>query len=353
MSEMKSYDVVDWGKPLQMAMRELPTPTGTEVLIKVQYCGVCHSDVHIRDGYFDLGGGRKFQMSDRGMKPPITMGHEPLGTVVSAGPNAGDVPTDKVRLVYPWTGCGDCDRCEEGMDNWCMKPQYIGIQRTGGYGTHLLVPHPKYLIDIGDIDPTYAPVLACSGLTTYSAIKKIMPCKPQDWILVLGAGGLGLMAIAMLKALGHENIAVVDVNESKFEAAREMGAKVTVNPTAPDAQATLIALPGGVVGAIDLVGMDQTAALGQAVLRKGGRYILVGLFGGETLVSLVTLAQRAMTLQGSYVGSLQELREVVELARSGRLKAIPVAVCEPEEISGVLDQLKQGDIVGRVVAKLN
>ncbi|MFK7963366.1 MAG: alcohol dehydrogenase [Burkholderiaceae bacterium] len=349
---MNSYDVVDWGKPLQIAVREIPEPTGTEVLIKVDYCGVCHSDVHIRDGYFDLGGGKKFQMSDRGMKPPVTMGHEPLGTVVSAGPEAGDVPAGQVRLVYPWTGCGKCDRCAEEMDNWCMQPRYIGIQRPGGYGEHLLVPHPKYLIDIGDLDPSYAPILACSGLTTYSAIKKVMPAKPHDTIAILGAGGLGLMAVAMLKALGHESIAVVDIDEGKFEAARNMGATLTVNPSAPDAQKTLASVEGGVIGVVDLVGMDQTAALGQAVLRKGGRYILVGLFGGETTVSLVTLAQRAMTLQGSYVGSLQELREVVDLARSGKLKPIPVASCEPAEITTILDRLKKGDVVGRVVAKM-
>ncbi|MGH1358467.1 MAG: alcohol dehydrogenase [Burkholderiaceae bacterium] len=352
-AESASYDVVDWGKPLQMAMRQVPEPTGTEVLVKVEYCGVCHSDVHIRDGYFDLGDGRKFQMSDRGMKPPVTMGHEPLGVVLSGGPDATDVPTGKMRLVYPWTGCGSCARCDEGMDNWCMKPQYIGIQRSGGYGQHLLVPHSKYLVDIGDIDPLYAPVLACSGLTTYSAVKKLMPCQPTDWILVLGAGGLGLMAIAMLKALGHQNIAVADISDSKFEAAREMGATVTVNPKEAGALDTLMALEGGFVGAVDLVGMSQTAELGQAVLRKGGRYVLVGLYGGEVKVPLVTLAQRAMTIQGSYVGSLQELREVVELASSGQLKPIPVDMCEPEQISETLDQLKQGTVVGRVVAKIS
>ncbi len=350
---MNSFDVVDWGKPLQMAVRDIPEPTGTEVLIKVQYCGVCHSDVHIRDGYFDLGGGKRFHMSDRGMKTPVTMGHEPLGIVMKAGPGAGEIPLNKVRLVYPWTGCGECARCAEGQDNWCAKPQYIGIQRAGGYGQYLLVPHPKYLIDIGDIDPAYAPILACSGLTTYSAVRKLMPCKPNDWIVVLGAGGLGLMAIAMLKALGHENIAVVDISEDKFAAAMEMGATVAVNPGKPDAQETLAALEGGVVGAVDLVGMTQTAELARAVLRKGGRYVVVGLFGGEIEVSLVTLAQRAMTLQGSYVGSLQELREVVELARSGKLAPIPVAVCKPEQISETLDKLKSGDIVGRVVARMD
>ncbi|MEZ5729828.1 MAG: alcohol dehydrogenase catalytic domain-containing protein, partial [Burkholderiaceae bacterium] len=212
---MFSYDVTDWGKPLQKAIRETPAPSGTEVLVKVKYCGVCHSDVHIRDGYFDMGGGKRFRMEDRGMRPPITMGHEPYGTVLAAGPDAGEVPLGEDRLVYPWTGCGQCARCQEGMDNWCMKPQYLGIQRSGGYADHILVPHPRYLVDASGIDPTFAPILACSGLTTYSAVRKLMPANPKDWILVMGAGGLGLMATAMLSALGHENIAVGDIEASK------------------------------------------------------------------------------------------------------------------------------------------
>ena len=287
------------------------------------------------------------------MKTPVTLGHEPFGTVISGGEAAGDLPVGEDRLIYPWTGCGDCDRCHAGQDNWCMAPRYLGIQRPGGYGQQMLVPHPRYLVDASGIDPEYAPILACSGLTTYSAIQKVMPCSPKDWILVLGAGGLGLMAVAVLRALGHENIAVADIDPDKHVMAREMGATVTVNPSDDDAQSTLAGLSGGVWGAIDLVGMTQTATLGQSVLRKGGRYILVGLYGGEVPVSLVTLAQRAMTIQGSYVGTVDELKAVVELARSGKLKPIPVQTCSMDEISGVLDQLKQGGVPGRVVARMS
>ena len=349
---MRSVDVTEWGKPLQQAVREKPTPTGTEVLVKVKYCGVCHSDVHIRDGYFEIAPGKRFHMGDRGMKPPVTLGHEPYGTVIAGGDGAGSLPIDEDRLVYPWTGCGDCARCQAGEDNWCQSPRYIGIQKAGGYGEYIIVPDPKYLVDASGIDPQYAPILACSGLTTYSAAKKLMPCQPTDWIVVLGAGGLGLMAVAVLRAMGHENIAVADIDESKHALARDMGASVTVNPNDDGAQASLAALSGGVWGAIDLVGMAQTATLGQSVLRKGGRYVLVGLYGGEIPVSLVTLAQRAMTIQGSYVGTVDELREVVALAQSGKLKPIPVQSCSMDEISGVLDRLKAGGVPGRVVASI-
>jgi len=350
---MLSYDVTEWGQPLQKAVRETPKPGGTEVLVRVKYCGVCHSDVHIRDGYFDLGGGKKFHMSERGMKPPVTLGHEPFGTVLAGGPDAGSVPVGEDRLVYPWTGCGVCPRCQEGRDNWCPTPRYLGIQRAGGYADHILVPHPRYLVDASGIDPSYAPILACSGLTTYSAVNKLKPYAPEDWIVVMGAGGLGLMAIAMLHALGHERIVCCDIDQGKYAAAKAAGAMETMNPADAGTLARLQALPGGVVGVVDLVGATATAQLGLAALRKGGRYIVVGLFGGEIPLSLVPVAQRALTIQGSYVGTVAELREVVDLAKAGKLKPIPTEVRGLDQVSRTLDELKAGTVVGRVVAKID
>lgn len=349
---MLSYDVTEWGKPLQKAIRETPAPQGTEVLVKIQYCGVCHSDVHIRDGYFDLGGGKKFHMGERGMDLPVTMGHEPYGTVVAAGPDAGDVPIGAERLVFPWIGCGNCARCAAEQDNLCPAMRSLGVRLRGGYADYMIVPHPKYLVDASGIEPSYAPILACSGLTTYSAINKLMPCDPDDWIAVLGAGGLGLMAVSILRALGHRNIAAGDVDPAKFAAAREAGATHTFDTREADATARLAALPGGLWGAIDLVGASSTAEIGYGALRRGGRHISVGLFGGELHLSTVTVAQRAATMQGSYVGSLPELKELVELARSGKLTPIPVSTCGLDEVSGVLDRLKAGTVTGRIVAKL-
>ncbi|NCV55654.1 MAG: hypothetical protein EBW54_05520, partial [Betaproteobacteria bacterium] len=138
---------------------------------------------------------------------------------------------------------------------------------------------------------------------------------------------------------------------ANFNALREAGAKLCVNPAEDGALEQLKALDGGVWGVVDLVGAENTASMAIACLRKGGRYVLVGLYGGELALSLVPLAQRAITLQGSYVGSLQELREVVALAQSGKLKPIPTRVCSMQEVSSILDQLKAGTVIGRVVAK--
>lgn len=350
---MLSYDVTEWGQPLQKALRDTPKPTGTEVLVRVKYCGVCHSDVHIRDGYFDLGGGKKFHMSDRGMNPPVTLGHEPYGTVLSGGPDAGALPIGEDRLIYPWTGCGHCPRCLEGKDNWCPQPRYLGIQRSGGYADHMLVPHARYLVDAKGIDPSFAPILACSGLTTYSAVNKLKPFSPNDWLVVMGAGGLGLMAIAMLRAMGHERIVSCDIDPGKVAAAKAAGAAQTMNPADAATLKQLQALEGGIAGVVDLVGATQTAQLGLACLRKGGRYVLVGLFGGELPLSLVPVAQRALTIQGSYVGTVDELREVVALAQAGKLKPIPTEVRPMDQISRTLDELKAGTVVGRVVARID
>lgn len=350
---MISYDVVDWGAPLQRREHPTPVPTGTEVLLKLKYCGVCHSDVHIRDGYFDMGGGKRFHMSERGMKPPLTLGHEPFGTVIAAGPEA-QAPIGEDRLVCPWSGCGTCARCLEGRDNHCMAPRWLGIHRAGGYADHVLIPHARYLVDVSGIDPAWAATLACSGLTTYSAVNQLTPIPRDEWVAVLGAGGLGLMAIGMLRALGHERIVAVDIDARKFTAARAAGAAATVNGRDGDATQQVQAIAGGLLyGAVDLVNSTDTASLALSVLRKGGKCILVGLYGGEVPLSLVAVVQRALSIIGSNVGTVAELKAVVELARAGRLEPIPIEQRGLAEVSQTLDQLKAGTITGRVVAKID
>ena len=350
---MLSYDVVEWGKPLEKMERETPKPTGTEVLVKVKYCGVCHSDAHIRDGYFDLGGGKRLPMSERGMSLPATLGHEPFGTVIAAGPDAENIPLGCDRLVYPWTGCGGCVRCREGLDNYCMAPRMIGIQRRGGYADHLIVPHPRYLIDASGIDPVWAATLSCSGLSTYSAVSKLSPIPRDEWIAAMGAGGLGLSAISVLRALGHERIVALDIDPVKLTEATKAGAASTLNGRDTDASSKLKEITGGALyGAVDFVGNADTAQLGLASLRKGGKLILVGLFGGEIPLSVGSTILRALTIQGSHLGSIAELKAVIALAREGKLRPIPVQTRPLSEVGRTLDELKTGAILGRVVAEI-
>jgi D-arabinose 1-dehydrogenase-like Zn-dependent alcohol dehydrogenase len=352
---MLSYDVVEHGKPLQRAVRETPQPKGKEVLVRITRSGVCHSDLHIWDGYFDWGGGKRFYVKDRGCVPPFTLGHEPYGVVEALGPDAKGVAVGSKRIVYPWIGCGECAVCKAGQDNYCLAPRFLGVMRPGAYSSHIVVPDAKYLIDATGVDEGFAATLACSGITTYSAIRKLPALTERDWVVVLGCGGLGMIALSTLRALGIERVIACDVDDGKFPAARAAGARETVNSR--DQQAAIAEIQrlsgGAVAGALDFVGMPATAALGIAVLAKGGRYILCGLFGGELTYPLPPIAQRAIGIVGSYVGTLQELREVVALAQSGKLKATPVETRPIKDVNRTLDELKAGKILGRVVLDVN
>ena len=229
----------------------------------------------------------------------------------------------------------------------------IGIQRRGGYADHLLVPHPRYLIDASGIDPAWAATLSCSGLSTYSAVSKLNPIPREEWVAVIGVGGLGLTAIGMLRAMGHERIIAVDVDAAKLNAAEVAGAAATIDSRDVEVAKKLQQIAGGpICGAIDLVGNTDTASLALGVLRKGGRLILVGLYGGEIPLSLVATIQRALTIQGSHLGSIAELKQVVVLARGSKIKPIPFQKRPLSEVSRTLDELKEGAILGRVVVEM-
>ncbi len=348
---MISYQFLEHGKPLQKIMHDTPKPIGTEVLVRITRSGVCHSDLHIWDGYFDLGGGKKFYVKDRGCIPPHTLGHEPFGVVEALGSKAKGVKVGQKRIVFPWIGCGKCPVCKAELDNYCVSgSRFLGVNRPGAYASHVLIPHPKYLVDASGVDDAFAATLACSGLTTYSAAAKLPELGPKDWVAVLGCGGLGLVCISVLRAKGVKNIIACDIDLAKLEAAKRLGAKLTLDTRAADATQKLQGLAmGQLAGAIDLVGMPATAALGLGALRKGGRYVLCGLFGGELVHPLPQFAQRAIGLVGSYVGNLQELREVVALAKKKKLKPTPVTTRPASEVTAILEELKAGKVLGRVV----
>jgi D-arabinose 1-dehydrogenase-like Zn-dependent alcohol dehydrogenase len=343
---MLSWDIIEHGKPLQRVVKDTPKPQGAEVLVRITRAGVCHSDLHIWDGYFDLGGGKRFYVKDRGCVPPFTPGHEPFGVVEAVGPRAKGVKVGQKRVIYPWIGCGKCAVCKAGQDNYCVAgPRYLGIMRPGSYSTHVIVPDAKYLVDTSGIDDSFAATLACSAITAYSAANKISKIEPKDAIAILGCGGLGLIGISVLKAKGVKNIIACDIDDAKLAAAAKLGAKKTVNTRAADAPQQL----QGIAAAIDFVGSPATAALGIAALRKGGRYVICGLYGGELTHPLPPIAQRAIGIVGSYVGSLQELKEVVALAKKGKIKPMPVETRPADQANSALEDLKAGRVVGRVV----
>jgi len=348
---MKSYDVVDFARPLQKVEKPTPQPKGTEVLLRTLAAGVCHSDLHIWEGWYDLGGGKRLVAKDRGLVPPLTMGHEIVGEVAAFGPEAKGVAVGDKRLAHPWIGCGECAVCRRGEEQLCLTPRFLGVHKPGGYADHVLVPHPRYLLDLGRLSPTQAAPYACSGITTFGALKRVGEAIFREQpIMIIGAGGLGLMCLALLKALGGFGAIVADIDPKKREAALQAGAIAAIDAAADDAvKQAQTAAKGPLAAAIDFVGASATARLGIDALAKGGKYVIVGLFGGDITLSLPLLPMRAVTIQGSYVGSLAEMKELLGLVASGKVPPVPIKAYPLDEANAVLESLKAGSIVGRAV----
>jgi D-arabinose 1-dehydrogenase-like Zn-dependent alcohol dehydrogenase len=346
---MRMFQVCVCGEPLRLNEQPTPQPKGTEVLLKVLAAGVCHSDLHLADGYFDLGGGKRMSLEDRGMKLPVTLGHENVGEVVAVGPGAKGVKVGARMLADPWIGCGQCAACQRNEDNLCMAMRSLGVFTNGGYADYVLVPHPRYLFDIGDLDPARAAPLACSGVTTFGALKKVATLQREPTVII-GAGGLGLMCLALHKKMGGHSAIVVDIDAGKREAAKKAGAVATVDAKAADAVDQIKQLTkGGAWAVIDLVGSSQSARLGYDSLIKGGKYVIVGLYGGDLTVSLPPIPMRALTIQGSYVGSVPETAELMDLVRRTGLPDVPVATRRLDDVNAAMSDLRAGKIVGRVV----
>ncbi|MGI4794717.1 MAG: alcohol dehydrogenase [Janthinobacterium lividum] len=345
---MKAWAVVAHNAPLQCVELPDPEPVGTEIVVEVTHCGVCHSDLHLWKGGYDLGGGRMLSVKDRGLVLPAAPGHEIVGRVARLGPDASGVAIGDVRLVYPWVGCGQCAHCRAEEDNYCTGQRSLGVSVSGGFGSLVKVPHARYLIPFDGIDPALAATYACSGLTAYAAVQKIMPLDPVETVALIGAGGLGLAAVAVLRALGHSAILVVDPSAERRAAALEMGASLAVDGSGTDVAARIMAAAHP-TAVLDFVGSDATAATAMAVLPKGGKLILVGIGGGELTLSVAGTIFRAQTVQGSLTGSIPELRAVIGLARDGNLPPIPIRTLPKDQANAAIDALEEGRVTGRIV----
>ena len=347
---MLSQAIVAFGAPLEAVETATPIPRGTEVLLKVHHAGVCHSDVHIHDGYFDLGGGNRMPLS--ALTFPHTLGHEIEGEVVAFGPAALGATIGDRRAVFPWIGCGDCAACARGEENLCARPKQLGCSPgiPGGYASHVLVPHPRYLLDYGSAPPALAAAFMCSGLTAFGAMRKVGALLPEDQVVVIGCGGVGLMGVRFANALTGKSPLAADVDESRLAAARDAGAAATYNVThAEAAKRMFVDTKGGVFAVVDFVGSESSFAFANKVVRKGGKIIVVGLFGGAMSMPLPMFPLRALTVMGSYVGSLSEAREMMALVRDNRIDSIPIETRPLTEAGKTLDDLRNGRVTGRVV----
>lgn len=304
------------GRPLRLEGRPRPRRRGEHVLVRVLGCGVCHSDVSLADGLFDA-------------RLPLVLGHE----IAGHADGVGNV------LVYASWGCGRCAFCRAGDEQLCPDATQAGWTQDGGYAEWVRVPSPRYLVPLGDLDPVQAAPLADAGLTPYRAVRRALARLRRDSAaLVVGAGGLGQFAIQYVKLLSPTGVVAVERNRAKHRWLRELGADEVRHPRQPVPPACAV---------FDFVGSPTSLRLGLRALEPGGILIQVGAAGGQVPFGFDRVPPEAH-LTTSVWGSLQELREVVELARSGKLRwhveALPL-----ERANEALARVRRGAVLGRLV----
>jgi len=350
---MKAARIIKPKESLQLQDLDLPKATGSQVVVKVRSSGVCHSDIHLWEGGYEGIEGQFLKATDRGVNYPLTPGHEIAGMIESLGEEAEKEAIDKNDkvIVYPWIGEGLCPACRVGEENLCDKPRSLGVYTDGGYAEYVLVPSYKYLVKIGNLDTDVASTLSCSALTAYGAVKNA-DLKPNDNVVIVGAGGgLGLMAVQLAKAVTGARIIALDLDEEKLKVARKNGASEIVSPKDGDPAKRVMELTAnlGADAIIDFVNASKTVETDMKMLRRRARLVLVGLFGGELKLSLVSMPTRAYRLIGSYTGSLSDLIELVSLAKRGVIKPVVSHRFKLSQATEALEMLKDGKILGRGV----
>jgi alcohol dehydrogenase, propanol-preferring len=346
---MKAARIVKLNEPLQIQELQTPTPKGTQVLVKVHSEGVCHSDVHVWEGYYEGIDGQTLKTTERGVKYPLTPGHEVAGVVETLGEQAEGFSKNEKVLVYPWIGEGLCPACRLGEENLCDKPRSLGVYTDGGYAQYVLVPSYKYLVKLGDdMDMDSSAPLACAGITSYGAVKNAA-LKPDDNVVVVGTGGLGLMGIQLAKAVTGANIIAMDLDDQKLDVAKKNGANITINSKKEDPVKAVMEVTDnlGADAVLDFVNASATVETDMKFLRRRARLVLVGLFGGELKLGLVSMPTRAYRIIGSYTGTIHDLIELVSLAKRGVVKPVIGGRFKLDQATEALTMLTKGKIIGR------
>ena len=339
---MLAYRLFDDG-PRLIDDAPIPEPREGEALIKIAGAGACHSDLHVIDA---TAAGNGF------FKPPFTLGHENTGTVAALGPGARGVEIgDRVAVYCAW-GCGRCRMCLAGEENYCMQQKLLrgcGLGVDGGMAEYLVVPATKYLVPLGDLDPIEAAPLTDAGITPYHAINRSRALlRPGATCAVVGIGGLGHLALQILRATTAVRIIAIDVNDDKLAVAKTLGADVTVRSDANALANVLESNHGEPIDVVlDFVGVQPTIDLGRKLVRAGGDYTIVGLGGGTMTYGQGRIAWGARVFTPFY-GSIAELRELIALAATGSVHAhvtrYPLA-----QAAQAYQALHDGDVKGRAV----
>ncbi|HEY9388059.1 MAG TPA: alcohol dehydrogenase [Nitrososphaeraceae archaeon] len=347
---MKCARIIKTNEPLRVDDLLLPKPRFDQVVVRVKCTGVCHSDLHLWEGGYAGPQGSFMKVEDRGVRFPLIPGHEVAGTVEDIGESVNSYQVGEQVLVYPWIGEGLCPACRVGEEHLCDSPRTLGIYQDGGYSESILVPSYKYLIRTDGLDINSIASLACSGLTAYTAVKKAN-VQAGDTLVIVGAGGLGLMAVQLAKAITNARIIIADINDSKLQEAKRLGAHETINSIMVDPVKTIKDITGGLgsEAVLDFVNNTKTAPNSINMLRKRGKLVMVGLFGGSLDMNLALIPLRAYTLTGAYTGKFADLVELIVLAKMGKIQSVVSKKFRLDEANEALEELKAGKIIGRAV----
>ena len=350
---MKASRIIKPKESLQVQEMKTPVPSGSQVLVKVESSGVCHSDIHLWDGGYEGPENTFLKTVDRGVKYPLTPGHEIAGFVEDLGEEArGKFNRDDKVIVYPWIGEGLCPACIEGEENLCDKPRSLGVYQDGGYAEYVLVPSYRYLVKLNNnsIELDVAATLPCSSLTAYNALRNAR-LEPYHNLVIVGAGGLGLMAIQLAKAIFGARIITLDLDDNKLKVAKENGADIILNSKKEDPIKAIMELTSnlGVDAVIDFVNSTKSVQTDMQFLRRRAKLVLVGLYGGELKLNLISIPTKAHRIIGSYTGTLNELVGLLSLAERGVINPVVTDRFKLEEATKALSELKKGNIIGRGV----
>lgn len=341
---MQALRLLQWGKPAELRQVAIPSPGPGEVLVKIAGAGACHSDLHLMD----------WPEGQLPWRLPFTLGHENAGWIEELGAGVqGFRKADPVLIYGPW-GCGRCHPCRLGRENYCQRAAELavaggGLGLDGGMAEYILVPSARFLVPLGNLDPIQAAPLADAALTPYHAIANARHrLQPGSSAVVIGIGGLGQMAVQLLRLSTAARVIAVDTDERKLAIARKLGADVAVHADAGAADAIRNATDG--VGAdvvLDMVGAQSTLAVGAKAVRTEGRLVIIGLAMGTLPVNFFALPYGA-EVATSYWGTVPELMELVALAQRNHLQ-LNVATFPLDQAPAVYARLRQGEIEGRAV----
>jgi alcohol dehydrogenase, propanol-preferring len=335
---MKAAVLREFREPLSLEDIDRPTPAADEVLIQVEACGACHSDVHVADSDWT-------QLTPI-IKRPLILGHEIAGRVVEIGSEVRDLQLgDLVGVPWIHWSCGECEFCRAGNENLCPSQKITGVTVDGGFAEFVKAPASHVLKIPPGLSAVDAAPLFCAGLTVYRALKKAGPLQGRR-LAVFGIGGLGHLAVQLGKNFGAE-VTAIDVSDAKLELARALGARDVLNAATTDVVKQL-RRSGGIHVALVSSGVKAAYDTAFYCLRPRGTLLVVGLPSENICFSPILMAAREIRIEASTVGTRRDLQEVLALAAAGKLHC-RVESRPLSQVNQVLDDLRRGRVSGRIV----